>query len=108
LLGIMALEKQDWIAAEALLVQALEKARASKYPWAIASALHNLAHLQHLRGNHQRSLELFLENLQISLNERDIGRSPSPSRRWPRSSWRWGKPPRLPGSLARPAAWPRG
>jgi predicted ATPase/DNA-binding CsgD family transcriptional regulator/DNA-binding XRE family transcriptional regulator len=71
LLGIMALERRDWAAADALLEQALEQARASKYPWGIASALHNLAHLQHLRGNHQRSLELFLENLQISLNERD-------------------------------------
>jgi len=72
LLGIMALEKGDWSDAETLLAQALETARKSRYPWAIASALHNLAHLQHLRNEHEHSLALFLESLQISLDERDL------------------------------------
>lgn len=51
LLGIMALEKGDWSRAEPLLVQALESARESRYPWAIASTLHNLAQLHHLRND---------------------------------------------------------
>lgn len=71
LLGIMALEKGDWSRAEPLLVQALESARESRYPWAIASSLHNLAHLHHLRYDHERSLARFLESLQISLDQRD-------------------------------------
>ena len=53
------------------MIEALETARESRYPWAIASALHNLAHLQHLRNDHERSLMRFLESLQISLDERD-------------------------------------
>ncbi|HYI25636.1 MAG TPA: helix-turn-helix domain-containing protein, partial [Thermomicrobiales bacterium] len=71
LLGIMALETEDWLNAEALLVQALAAARESRYPWAVASALHNLAHLLHLRHNHELALQRFLESLQISLDERD-------------------------------------
>ncbi|MGI8486360.1 MAG: response regulator transcription factor [Thermomicrobiales bacterium] len=71
LLGIMALEKGDWSRAEPLLVQALESARESRYPWAIASTLHNLAHLHHLRNDLERSLARFLESLQISIDQRD-------------------------------------
>lgn len=71
MLGIMALERQDWDTSQAFLEQALEAARACRYPWAIGSALHNLAHLQHLRRDHERALVLFLESLQLSLEDRD-------------------------------------
>jgi predicted ATPase/DNA-binding CsgD family transcriptional regulator len=71
LLGIMALERKDWPEAESLLEAALAAALESRYPWAIASALHNLAHLHHLRGDHVRSLARFTESLRISLQTRD-------------------------------------
>jgi len=71
LLGIMALEREDWPNAEAYLIQALETARESGYPWSIASALHNLGDLVHRRGDHPRALALYQESLVISWEQRD-------------------------------------
>jgi non-specific serine/threonine protein kinase len=71
LLGIMALEHEDWTNAETSMVQALDTARESGYQWAIASALHNLGDLVHRRGDHPRALALYRESLLISWDQRD-------------------------------------
>ena len=71
LLGIMALEQEDWSNAETYMVQALDTARECGYQWSIASALHNLGDLVHLRGDHPRALALYRESLLISWAQRD-------------------------------------
>jgi predicted ATPase/DNA-binding CsgD family transcriptional regulator/DNA-binding XRE family transcriptional regulator len=70
LLGLMALERQDWVEAESLLDASLAVARESRYPWSIGTALHDLANLLHLRGDHLGALARFREGLQILLEER--------------------------------------
>lgn len=71
LLGIIALEAQDWPDAETHLALALDTARTSGFPWAVASALHNLGDYFRLRGDHRRALAQFQESLIISREQRD-------------------------------------